>query len=485
MKSATAISAIAALVGSALSKEMPVDAERAAELYDSGVRHEQIMMLKEQVWEEMRIQGVFESSQYTSFDTNTASVACKNGVASYVPGDAKYTFKCKNLDLYDFKTHAELGSAYGRGAGSWGWTSPRGREFVAIAQEDGTAFAEVTSKGKLVYLGRLPQYTTAEPSLWREIKGYKSYVVIGSEAYDHGVQIFDLRKLQKVDPASPKLFTNEEDLDGWWNDELPWGRSHNVVTNEERHYAAATGFQPRNGTLGAGLVFIDLTDPSSPKTLGGSGEDGYVHDAQCLVYRGPDSRYVGRDICYGYNEDSLTIYDVEDKQNIKIISRTSYQGVAYTHQGWVLDRNWQHYLILDDEYDEVNITKTGAYAYPVSYIWDVSDLTAPKQTGKYTGARRGIDHNQFVIDGFSHQSNYGLGYTVLDLRSVPKDPTGKGIKEVAYFDIHPEDDNLPGGGNETFTGTWSHYPYFKSGYVVINTMDRGAFVVKRSSKAAW
>ena len=178
-------------------------------------------------------------------------------------------------------------------------------------------------------------------------------------------------------------------------------------------------------------------------------------------------------------------YDVQDKKNIKIISKTSYEGVAYTHQGWVLDRNWQHYLILDDEYDEVNITKTGEYAYPVSYIWDISKLEKPRQTGKYTGPRRGIDHNQFVIDGFSHQSNYGLGYTVLDLRSVPFDPTGKGIKEVAYFDIHPEDDNLPGGGNETFTGTWSHYPYFKSGFVVINTMDRGAFVVKRSKNSWW
>jgi hypothetical protein len=66
------------------------------------------------------------------------------------------------------------------------------------------------------------------------------------------------------------------------------------------------------------------------------------------------------------------------------------------------------------------------------------------------------------------------------LRSVPQDPTGKGIKEVAYFDIHPEDDMLEGGGNVTFTGTWSNYPYFSSGYIVINTMDRGAFVVKPS-----
>ncbi|KAI9159082.1 hypothetical protein HJFPF1_07090 [Paramyrothecium foliicola] len=479
------LGAIAAIVGSALSKELPVDAELAAELYDSGVRHEQIMLLKEQIWEELKLEGAFESTQYTSFDKKKDYVACKDGVASYVPGDPKYTFRCKGLDLYDFKTHAELGSAFGRGAGSWGWTSPKGREFVAIAQEDGTSFSEVSKKGKLIYLGRLPQYTTALPSLWREIKGYKSYVVIGSEAYDHGVQIFDLRKLEKIDPKEPRVFSNEEDLDGWWNDSLPWGRSHNVVTNEERHYGVATGFQPRNGTLRAGLAFFDLKDPSNPKTLGGTGEDGYVHDAQCLVYRGPHLKYWGRDICYGYNEDSLTIYDVEDKSNIKVISRTSYEGVAYTHQGWVLDRNWQKYLILDDEYDEVNITKTGQYAYPVSYIWDVSNLEKPKQTGKFTGARRGIDHNQFVINGFSHQSNYGLGYSVLDLRSVPFDPSGKGIKEVAYFDIHPEDDNLPGGGNETFTGTWSHYPYFKSGYVVINTMTRGAFVVKRSKNTWW
>jgi len=30
---------------------------------------------------------------------------------------------------------------------------------------------------------------------------------------------------------------------------------------------------------------------------------------RCIVYRGPDEKYVGRDICYGYNEDTLTIYD--------------------------------------------------------------------------------------------------------------------------------------------------------------------------------
>ncbi|TPX15793.1 uncharacterized protein E0L32_000127 [Thyridium curvatum] len=480
MKHTGALLALVALAIPSSAKEMAADQVRKAELFESGVRHAQIMALKKQTWDALEAQGVYDSTQYKSFDQKQDFVACKDGVASYVPGDPMYTFKCSNLDLYDFKTHAELGSGFGRGAGSWGWTSPDGREFVAIAQLDGTAFAEVSKSGKLIYLGRLPQYTTAETSLWREIKGYHSYVVIGSEAVDHGIQIFDLRKLLTVDPAKPVKFTNEKDLDGFWTEKLPLGRSHNVVVNEERNYGVATGFQPRNGPLRAGLVFFDLTDPTNPKTLGGTGEDGYVHDAQCIVYRGPDAKYYGKDICYGYDEDTITIYDVTDLQHITIISNTSYEGASFTHQGWVLDPEWQQFLISDDEYDEVDERGLASAGYPISYIWDISSLEAPKQTGYYKHLRKGIDHNQFVKDGFTYQSNYALGISILDLRSVPSDPTGKGIKEVAYFDIHPEDDNMEGGGNVTFTGTWSHYPFFPSGYIVINTMDRGAFVVKKS-----
>ncbi len=95
-------------------------------------------------------------------------------------------------------------------------------------------------------------------------------------------------------------------MTGWWN-ELPVGRTHNIVINEEKEYAVAVGAQPRTSECASGLIFIDLKDPSSPKTLGCASGDGYVHDAQCLVYRGPDRKYSGRDICYGYNEDTLTM----------------------------------------------------------------------------------------------------------------------------------------------------------------------------------
>ena len=99
------------------------------------------------------------------------------------------------MDLIHFKSHADMGSKMGQGSSSWGWTSPDGREFVAIAQADGAAFAEINKQGKLVYLGRLPQYTAAKPAIWREIRGFKDYMIIGSESDKHGIQIFDMRKV--------------------------------------------------------------------------------------------------------------------------------------------------------------------------------------------------------------------------------------------------------------------------------------------------
>lgn len=239
---------------------------------------------------------------------------------------------------------------------------------------------------------------------------------------------------------------------------------------------------PCNG----GIIFFNTTDLNNVKATGCASADHYVHDAQCVVYRGPDTKYYGRDICYGYNEDTITIFDVTNKigNNTKIISRISYEGAEYIHQGFVLDLQNQEYLIMDDEYDEVEAVTGPASVnkLPTTHIFDIRDLENPKYAGNFQGKTRNIDHNQYVIDGFSYQSNYGAGLTVWDIRSIPKNPSGKDVKEVAFFDIYPEDDELPGGGSVAFLGSWSHYAYFKSGYVYINTIERGSFIVKLTAK---
>ena len=167
-----------------------------------------------------------------------------------------------------------------------------------------------------------------------------------------------------------------------------------------------------------------------------------------------------------------------DKNKVVIISKTSYEGAAYTHQGWVLDKNNQEWLISDDEYDEIRRKGPASDGKATTYIWNIKSLAKPKQTGYYKSAITSVDHNQYIVDGKAYQSNYGAGLRILDVSSIPSDPTGKGVKEIGFIDIHPEDDNKPGGGVTSFVGSWSSYAYFKSGYIFVNTIERGGYVVK-------
>lgn len=255
--------------------------------------------------------GLMDSRKWPRLDYTK----CVDGIAEAVPGDPLLTFKCKNIDLYDFINHATLGSPNtdyrGKsGSSSWGWTDEdSGREFVVSGMYDGCAMIEILPEGRMLPLAFLPKYAPiSDRAYWTEIRPYKHYMVIGSELEGNGVQIFDMKKLLDIKVSdAPVLFDQKEDITGHFNESLPLGRSHNVIVNEEANYGVAVGAAPRTEACMGGLVFFNLEDPSNPEFLGCNGDDGYVHDAQCLIYRGPDEKYQGRDICYGYNEDTLTM----------------------------------------------------------------------------------------------------------------------------------------------------------------------------------
>jgi choice-of-anchor B domain-containing protein len=446
------------------------------------------MLTRQEQWDGELAAGQMDSVQYPEL----GFTQCIGGFAAAIPGDTNNTFRCGNVDLYHFLSHADLGSSRGHGSSSWGWTSEDGREFVALGQYDGTAFAEITSEGKLSYLGRLPPYDGVG-SNWREIRILRDYAVIGSEAVRHGVVIFDMKKLLDLDPANPVNFT-QDDITGHW-DELPVGRTHNIVVNQELNYAVAVGSVAGNETIRVrdptampcrgGLIYLDMSDPTNPTSPGCAAGDGYVHDAECLVYRGPDTRYTGRDICYGYNEDTITIYDATDKDGnvTNIISSITFPGAEYIHQGAVNNASWQEYIFMDDEFDERDADNGPmTFGLPTTHIFDIRDLEHPFYSGHYAGKTRSIDHNQYIYDGFSYQSNYGNGLSVLDVSSVTEDPSGSSICEVGFFDIYPEDDENEGGGTVAFLGSWSSYAGFKSGFIMVHTIERGTFIVKMTSK---
>ncbi|KAF9078706.1 hypothetical protein BDP27DRAFT_1379037 [Rhodocollybia butyracea] len=430
------------------------------EAYDSGEAHLALMNLMQGSVDD------FKSSfaEMVQSQANMEFVPCVDGYSTYTEN---HTYACKNADLYAFTPHWAMGSENRVGNDIWGWTDPgSGREFGLVAQGDGTAFVEIQHDGSVDFLGRLP--TQSVDSIWRDIKVIGNFAYIGSEAEGHGVQVFNLTKVL-LEPGlkdTPKEYSITTDLTAHF-DELPIGRSHNIVSHSSKPLIVAVGSMPRNDSCAAGLIFIDVADPENPKGVGCASEDGYVHDAQCLTYHGPDTKYEGSDICYSFNEDAFTIYGINNTTAPVIISTTPYYGVSYSHQGWVVDENWQRYLLLDDELDEVFSKGWASDNTTVTYIWNIDSLEHPVLTGHYNSPAKAIDHNLYIIDGLAYEANYKSGLRVIDISSVEEDPTGS---------LFEEDDDV--GGVAEFGGAWSSYPYFKSGFVLVNSMERGLFVLK-------
>ncbi|OJJ55616.1 hypothetical protein ASPSYDRAFT_158583 [Aspergillus sydowii CBS 593.65] len=436
----------------------------ASASHRGGRTMEHLMSLKMQSRERARGQGLFDLNRYP----DQAHKKCRRGKAG--------EYSCQNVDLLSFLSHQALGSVTREGNDLWGWTSADGREFGVVGQTDGVAFVEVLEDGSLEYVGRLA--TQTEPSVWRDVKVIGDHAYIGSEAPGHGLQIFDLKKLTTTSASDPTEFSPSKDLTAWYNE---FGSSHNIVSHEETNMIYAVGTS-RNLTCAGGLWMVDVSDPAKPFSPGCANEDGYVHDAQCVIYKGPDKKYVGQEICFNYNEDTLTIVDVTDKTDPIQISKTPYVGASYTHQGWLVDPEDHSYLLLDDELDEMDGTGAAANGHTTTYIFDIKDLSAPKHTGLYQSPVRSIDHNQYVVNGLTYQSNYGSGLRIVDVSSVFEDPSGSAFKEVGSFDVHPEDDAE--GGEVEFVGSWSVYPYFASGHILLNSIERGIYSLKYTGPSA-
>ncbi|PGH13880.1 hypothetical protein AJ80_06149 [Polytolypa hystricis UAMH7299] len=421
-----------------------------------SVKMDHLMALKTASWNKLRKTGGLRPGKHHH----------RHKVDRCIGGKAAGEYACENVDLHSFIPHSEMGAETGNDV--WGWTAPNGREFGAVGQNTGTAFVEVLRNGDLKYLGRLN--TQTEASEWRDVKVLDGYVYIGSEAPGHGLQIFDMRKLLKV-RGKPKTFDIEMDVESWFSG---FGSSHNVVVHEESKTVYVVGTS-REETCQGGLYMLDVTDPKNPIDSGCVNQDGYVHDAQCVTYKGPDKKYTDRIICFNYNEDALTIVDVTDKSAPVQISKTTYFGSAYTHQGWIATEDMS-YLLLDDEFDELNQTGNATNQHTTTYIFNIADLANPQHTGLYQSPARSIDHNQYVVDGLSYQANYCSGLRIVDVSSIKRDPTGAGFKQVGFFDVHPEDDEV--GGVVDFLGSWSVYPFFPSGYLLLNSIERGIYSLK-------
>jgi choice-of-anchor B domain-containing protein len=371
-----------------------------------------------------------------------AQTPCENGMSGDYP--------CNGYDLQSFISLAELDTD--RGNDSWGWTDPdNGDEYAIMGVKNGTVFIDISDPINPVYLGKLPTHTTN--STWRDIKVYQNYAFIVSEASNHGMQVFDLTRLRNVSNA-PEIFTEDAHYNGL-------GSSHNIVINEETGYAYSVG----DNTYSGGAHFIDISDPLNPIAAGGYSDDGYTHDAQVVIYNGPDTDYTGREIYIGSNKEKVVIVDVTDKNNPQHISSVTYSNFSYTHQGWITE-DFKYY-ILGDESDEINFgfnTKT--------IVLDLTDLDNPIHSFDYSGPTLATDHNGYVNGDLFYLANNAAGLRVIDISDISNGE----MTEIGFFDSHPLNDFAG------YEGIWSTYPYFESGNIVIS--DREGFLVVKSSTLA-
>ena len=388
----------------------------------------------------------------------SGAVDCEEGVASQ--------FSCSNVDLLAYMPI----SAYGGGESTitndiWGWTHPEtGREIALVGRNDGLAFVDITDASNPVFLGDLPLTEGARSSVWRDMKVYNNHVfIVADNAGEHGMQVFDLMQLSG-DFEQPATFEETALYTGI-------ASAHNVVINEDTGYAFVVGSSGGGDTCGGGLHMVNIQDPTNPEFVGcfadtatGRNSTGYSHDAQCVIYHGPDSDYTDREICFNSNETALSISDVTDKENPIALSNASYPNVAYAHQGWLTDDH--AYFYMNDELDELGGDIVGTR----TLIWDVTDLEDPQLLKEHMSENLASDHNLYIRGNLMYQSNYQSGLRIFDISDVAN-PV-----EVGFFDTVPTGSDSPG-----FGGSWSNYPYFESGSIIVTSMNEGLFIVRRQA----
>ncbi len=420
-----------------------------------------------------------------------------DGGFACVDGLAADLMPCKGIDLLSYVPTEEYSGDTRltdanpldtqESSDMWGWTDPEdGREYIIIGKTNGVAFYDITDPLFPVHVGSIDN-TAAVQLLWHDIKVYEDHAFIVSESNGHGMLVFDLTRLRPAgderDPSVAPVMFDPDSVYPLTND------AHNLAINEETGYAYIVG--GNHGLVGqdqcrSGLHIVDISMPTIPTFAGCYALDGgpgtaartinrtpddvegvrptaaYVHDTQCVVYRGPDEDYFERELCFNAAEDRVVIADVTNKALPMTVASFTYDLATYTHQAWLTEDH--RYLLVNDELDEeehrqVFRTRT--------IIFDLADLDDPGEAMIYNHAHGSIDHNLYVKGEGLYQSHYAAGLRVSDL-----DRVGEGVlEEVAFFDVHPDHDSA------TFFGTWSNYPYFESGTIAISGYE-GFWLVK-------
>ena len=307
-------------------------------------------------------------------------------------------------------------------AGNFGYTSPDGRRFALTGLNDGTSIVEVTDPRNPRRIAHIP----GAASQWREIRTYRGYVYVTTEART-GLDIIDMR-----DPSRPRKVQT-------WSE--TFASAHSLWIDEDRGILYAHGTRSATGAV-TGMQVLSLEpDPENPRAIG-SFQDFYVHDS-----------YGRGNVLYAaaINNGFLALLDVSNPAAIREITRFNTGG-RFTHNAWLTGDG--RYLFTTDEVG----------GRPLEG-WDLLNPMAPRKVSEYIGAPGTIPHNVMIDGTRMVVSHYTEGVHLLDV-SNPEQP-----RRLGFYDTFP-------GGPGGFNGAWGAYLFPGTNLIVVSDINGGLFVVE-------
>jgi len=307
-------------------------------------------------------------------------------------------------------------------AGNWGYTSPDGRRFALTGLSDGLSIVEVTDPRSPRRIAHVP----GAASQWREVRTYRGYVYVTTEARV-GLDIIDMGN-----PSQPRKVRS-------WSE--TFASAHSLWIDEERGLLYAHGTRNASGVATGMQVLALEPDPENPRAVGSFG-DFYIHDSY------------GRGIVLyaaAIGAGFLALLDVSDPARIREITRFNTGG-RFTHNAWLTDDG--RYLFTTDE----------VAGRPLEG-WDLRDPLAPRKVTEFIAAPGSIPHNVLVDGSRLLVSHYTEGVQLLDVAN-PEQP-----RRIGFYDTYP-------GGPGGFNGAWGAYIFPGSNLIVVSDINGGLFVVQ-------
>jgi choice-of-anchor B domain-containing protein len=394
--------------------------------------------------------------------TQAAAATCVQGFAAQFP--------CRNVDFLAQIPLNGFSTLPTSAANVWGFVDLNdNREYALVGLRNGTAVVDVTDPANPREIATV----AGNPSPWREVKVYqyrdvaanrfRAFAYISTEAPGAGLQVINLSGL----PNSVALATTLMDT----------SRQHTLYvsnidydTNVARPGAEAFLYVAGSDLRSGSWRVYSLANPAQPQliTEAPTGTQ-YMHDSTSLYLT--DSRASqcepGHNPCevlVDFNENTVDLWDVTNKNLPVRLSSTTYQGATYTHSGWPSAD--QQFLFMHDELEEIQRGFNTQL-----YTLNLSNLRAPSITTSYQGSTTTTDHNGYTKGNFYYVSHYRRGLTVFDATNPNQ------LREVAHLDTFL----APAANSAGTDGAWGVYPFFPSGTVVISDISNGLFVLKDRS----